>query len=133
MLFWLFVIMFVVSILIAALCFKHCFDYDIDGIFASLACLFFVLIFVSLIIICFNHIGNDADIETYNVRYEMLKYQYENDMYDNDNDIGKYELIKSIQEWNENLASKKQLQRDFWVGIYIPNIYDDLEFISLEK
>ena len=133
MLFWLFVIMFVVSILIAALCFKHCFDYDIDGIFATFACLFLVLIIISLIVFASSYIGLDADIEAKNVRYEMLKYQYENNMYDNDDDIGKYELIKSIREWNENLASKKQLQRDFWVGIYIPNIYDDFEFISLEK
>ena len=63
----------------------------------------------------------------------MLVYQYDNNFYNNDNEVGKYELVKSIQEWNEDLAYKKRLQRNFWIGIYYPNIYDQFEFISLER
>lgn len=65
--------------------------------------------------------------------YESLTYQYENDFYNNDNDVGKYELVFQIEYWNTDLAYRKTIQRDFWLGIYYPNIYDQFEFIKLDK
>lgn len=64
--------------------------------------------------------------------YKSLVYQYENELYENDNDLGKKELYNQIEEWNSNLAFNKEIQRNFWVGIFYPNIYDDLEFIELK-
>ena len=93
------------------------------GAFATIIC---------LVVLGVNHIGVDAYIERLNVRHDMLVYQYENDIYDNDNDIGKRELMVDIQDWNEDLAARKERQDDFWVGIFIPNIYDQFEFIELE-
>ena len=40
-------------------------------------------------------------------------------------------LMEDIEEWNTDLAYHKQIQRNFWVGIFYPNIYDDFEFIEL--
>ena len=80
-----------------------------------------------------NYLGIEGNVSQMNIRYEMLTYQYENDVYENDNDIGKRELITDIQSWNEDLAWHKENQRDLWIGIYIPNIYDQFESISLDK
>ena len=80
-----------------------------------------------------NYIGIDAKVSGYQKRYEALTYQYENNFYDNDNDIGKKELVSEIQYWNSDLAYRKTIQRDFWVGIYYPNVYDQFEFIKLNK
>ena len=80
-----------------------------------------------------NYIGIDAKVSSYQKRYEALTYQYENNFYDNDNDIGKKELVSEIQYWNSDLAYRKTIQRDFWVGIYYPNVYDQFEFIKLNK
>lgn len=80
-----------------------------------------------------NYLGVDGYVSQMNTRYEMLTYQYENDVYENDNNIGKRELITDIQSWNEDLAWRKENQRDLWIGIYIPNIYDQFESISLDK
>ena len=39
-------------------------------------------------------------------------------------------IVKGVNEWNESLAWLKAKQRDLWIGILIPNIYDDYEFIN---
>ena len=83
-----------------------------------------------LIVVIYNNVGVEASIEANKQRYESLVYQAENNLYENDNDLGKKELVNQIQEWNENLARGKTLQDDFWVGIYIPDIYDQFEFIE---
>lgn len=64
--------------------------------------------------------------------YESLLYQAENNMYENDNEIGKKELANQIQEWNQDIAKGKALQRDFWVGVFTPNIYDQFELIPVD-
>ena len=89
------------------------------------------LLVISTFIFAINYIGTEASIAGWEKRYESLTYQLENNLYDNDNDIGKKELMNEIRKWNEDLAYHKEIQRDFWVGIYHPNIYDNFEFIPL--
>lgn len=89
----------------------------------------FVMIAVA---VCNNHIGIDANIATFEQRYESLVYQLENNLYDNDNDLGKKELYDEIRYWNEDLARRKVMQYDPWVGAFYPDIYDRFEFIELK-
>lgn len=131
MLFWLFAIIAVVSFVLILISIEK--DWDWEDVFGFSMVLSIICIVASLCVIASNYTGIDAEIEKYNIRYEMLVYQYDNDFYNNDNEVGKYELVKSIQEWNEDLAYKKRMQRNFWIGIYYPNIYDQFEFISLER
>ena len=90
-------------------------------------------VLISLIIMACTYIGVDAYIDKQEVRREMLVYQYENEIYENDNDLGKRELMTDIQEWNESLAHGKKIHDNFWVGIYYADYYTMFEPIELDK
>lgn len=125
MLFFIFVAILVVGIILAY------YDYENSGIILTI--LGSVFVFLSVVVMAINFIGVDGYIARMNTRYDMLTYQYENDVYDNDNDLGKRELIVDIQKWNEDLSALRERQDDFWIGIYIPNIYDQFEYIQLKR
>ena len=133
MLFWITVGVFVILLVLAIIFWNS--DYcsaDTYAFTATLDTVVGIVIAIMLIIICVNNAGLDGDIARLNTRYDMLVYQLENDIYENDNDLGKRELMADIQEWNEDLARNKENQDDFWIGIFIPDIYDQFEFIKLE-
>lgn len=89
----------------------------------------FIILFIVAII---SNIGIDGQIASNEQRYESLVYQFENDIYDNDNDLGKKELYNQIQDWNEDVAKGQALQNDPLVGIFYPDIYDQFEVIEFE-
>ena len=125
MLFFIFLAIFIGSIV-----WGICSDWNGLSIFTFAFCIMAVLI--SLVVIACCYIGVDGHVDAMHVRYDMLTYQYENNIYDNDNDLGKRELMEDIRNWNEGLAWNKRMQRDFWIGIYIPDIYNQFESIKLE-
>ena len=124
MIFWIFVIAMAAAIVCCAI---------LDGFefFVSIAALNGTIAIIMLVFIIVGNIAPNAKIAEYQARYDLLVYQYENDIYDNDNDLGKRDLMEDIEEWNTDLAYRKRIQRNFWVGIFYPNIYDDFEFIEL--
>ena len=132
MLFWIFVGIFVVALVMVIVCYYLDCDVGVD-LTAILTVIFGIAIVVSIAIMADRYSHADADVAKYQKRYESLTYQYENDFYNNDNDVGKYELVSQIECWNTDLAYRKTIQRDFWLGIYYPNIYDQFEFIKLDK
>ena len=124
MLFWTFVIIIIAGFVL--------FTYDLENLGIAISTIGIFGIIISVVVLAINYIGIDGYIARMNTRYETLVYQYENDIYDNDNDLGKRELMADIQNWNEDLSSRRENQHDFWIGIYIPNIYDQFEYIELK-
>lgn len=122
MIFWLIVLSIVV-------CLRFC---DRSWLFIAIAFMSLIASIVMLVEIVVRNTNVDAYIAENQMRYEMLVYQYENDIYDNDNDLGKRDLMEDIQEWNEDLAYYREAQDDFWVGIFYPNVYDQFKFIELK-
>lgn len=130
MIFWLVVLSFVVSLWLAIYVEKRFGDYS--WLFLVIAFLSFLVSIIMLVVIVVNNTNVDSYVAENQMRYEMLVYQYENDIYDNDNDLGKRDLMEDIQKWNEDLAYRRKAQDDFWVGIFYPNVYDQFEFIELK-
>ena len=130
MLFWMLIIMLVIGLACLFLWDNaNVRDWvgDVGAIITVTAVIANIISFIAM----GNHIGLDGYVAESHERYDMLVYQYENDIYDNDNDLGKRELIKDIQSWNEDLVWNQANQDDFWIGIYIPDIYDQFELIEL--
>ena len=130
MVFWLCLVFGVGLLALGLYLSNQCCDWDaVPGCFGLLS---IIAAFVMLTFIIGNHCNIDGKVAANKTRYDMLVYQYENDIYDNDNDLGKRELMEDIQSWNEDLASNRHKQDDFWVGIFTPDIYDQFEFIELK-
>lgn len=109
----------------------------IEDVIKTISVLFGFISWAALIIMAFaavwnNHIGVDAEVARCEQRYESLVYQLENNLYDNDNDLGKKDLYDEIRYWNEDLAKRKVLQYDPWIGVFYPDIYDQFELIELK-
>lgn len=115
--------------------FTEDFCNDIADIISGISTVFFIIgvlaTIIMIISIIFANVGSEGKIAANQRRYESLVYQLENNLYDNDNDLGKKELYDEIRDWNEDLAEGKALQHDIWVGWFYPNIYDNFEFIEL--
>lgn len=130
MIFWLVVLSFIISLGLSIYVEKRLGDYS--WMFLVIAFLSFLVSIIMLVVIIVDNTNVDSYVAENQMRYEMLVYQYENDIYDNDNDLGKRDLMEDIQEWNEDLAYYREAQDDFWVGIFYPNVYDQFEFIELK-
>ena len=131
MIFWITLIATVVFTVLA-IAFFDSWDFEwVSMLSASIAAIAGIAFVIMLIFVIVNNVGVEANIEVNKQRYESLIYQAENNLYENDNDFGKKELANQIQEWNEDLASGKALQDDFWVGIFYADIYDEFDFIPM--
>lgn len=125
MLFWLFLILIAVGAITYMI-------YDSD---ASVLALIIGAIgtIISIVIFSTNYLGLEGTIAEYKEHYNTIMFEVENKLYDDDiTTVSQRELVKEIQHWNCDLAKRKAIQHNFWIGIYIPDIYDDFEFIPLD-
>ena len=131
MIFWITLIAVIVFVVLAIVFFDS-YDFEWVSMLSSIISVITGIAFVvMMIVVIVNNVGVEANIEANKQKYESLIYQAENNLYENDNDLGKKELANQIQEWNEDLARKKALQNDFWVGIFYADIYDEFYFIPM--
>lgn len=96
------------------------------GFIFSVATIIMIVFFISA------KTTSEAHLAAGQQRYESLIYQAENIKYDNDNDLGKKELANEIREWNEEIAHGRVMQHHWLFGVFYYDIYDDLDFISLD-
>lgn len=77
--------------------------------------------------------GADAYLASMQEKRSALVYQLENNLYDNDNDLGKKELYSEITEYNCDVANGKIKQDNIWFYNLYCNVYDELELIEFPE
>lgn len=100
-----------------------------SGVLVGLASIALVVILV-LLPIC--HIGKTGLMNQNDERYKALTYKVESRACRDELGLLSKEVIDEVQAWNEAVVRNKTLQNDFWIGVFIPDIYDDLKTIDYE-
>lgn len=112
-------------------------DWGVKGCLGAVGIVLAIFAWIAVIIMgiiaIISNAGAKGDIAANQQLYDSLVYQLENNLYDNDNDIGKRELYDKVTEWNTDLARGQAMQHDFWFGIFYADIYDGFEFIELPQ
>lgn len=125
------ILTFISFVLICVSAYK---DWDIliclSAFFFSVA--FLILTVLSIISICAN-VGAEGKLASMQETRAALVYQLENDLYDNDNDLGKKELYNQIAGYNAEVAKGKKMSNNVFTYNLYPDIYDDLELIELPE
>lgn len=98
MLFFIFIALFAISVLAII------YTDEMSGwhLLATIAVvLTLIALLISTIGLASVYINADASVAKWETQYESLTYQLENNLYDNDNDIGKKELMDEFCESDE--------------------------------
>lgn len=86
-----------------------------------------------LIVIICQHCGIDAQLQKWRETYSALNFKLESGACRDEFGLLSKEIIDEIQHWNEDVAYNKRIQRDFWMGIFYPNVFDEFETIDYER
>lgn len=123
MVYWVFIFTLIVEIwvYIKAYNLEYCHGLEIVITFNSVIVLI-LTVFIILISINgkYEKIALESEYETL-LEYKSTPYYSQNEHY-----------VSDITDWNKTISTGKSIQRDFWIGIFIPNIYDEFECISLK-
>lgn len=92
-----------------------------------------IVAFIMLIIIISTHCGINAQVQKWRETYTALTYKLESGSCRDEFGLLNKEIIDEIQNWNEDVVYKQNIQRDFWVGIFFPNVFDEFETIDYER
>lgn len=134
MLFFICLILGIAAIIGAAIIDRNCswrWDWAHTTLLIIGGCL---LVFAVIVGGCWMATDTTSDeYYAYNIElYESLVYQAEHNVYDNDNDIGKAELIEKITDWNCDLAAGRIKQDKWLTGFLHYQWYYEFEFIPLD-
>lgn len=125
----------VISIILTVAFFIMAFQYvfDLEEIWLPLGVVSTAITVVMMIIIVSTHCGTGGVVAKYRETYKSLVYKAETEACRDEFGIVNKDYIDEVQSWNEDLSSNKAYQRDFWIGVFVPNIYDEFELIDLDS
>lgn len=92
-----------------------------------------IIMVIMIFVFACNYIGVNAQVEKNKEQYNAITYKVESDACRDEFGLLNKEVIDEIQDWNEDVIYYKNIQKDFWVGIFIPNVYDQFETIDYTK
>ena len=129
MILWLTVIVFVACL--TGLVLSCVYWWDIGEIFCGGMCVFGVILFIELSILAVINLNVQSDKEVDMVKYESLIYKLKSDECKDEFGLLKKEIVDEVIEWNKYVTWSKSTSDNFWIGIFVPDIYDDYKTIDL--
>ena len=134
MILWISIVITIISAIVSIISFNKFSNFwdVISFISTVLAVLFFSASAVLGAIAISASVGSESYLASMQEKRNALVYQLENDLYDNDNDLGKKELYSEMAEYNCDVAKGKIMQDNIWVYNLYADVYDDLELIEFD-
>lgn len=113
-----------ISIAVIAFCIYRGIKTDGEGLVFLLAFVTSIILFLINIFFFANGLlcRSEMQIERWQIQQEYLDAHADNQY-----------LAGDILEWNQDLATNKRLEHSPWIGIYVPNIYDQFHFVDKAK
>ena len=135
MILWISIAITIISAIVSIISFNKFSNFwdIISFISIALTVLFFIISAVLGVIAISASVGSESYLASMQEKRNALVYQLENDLYDNDNDLGKKELYSEITEYNCDVAKGKIMQDNIWVYNLYSDVYDDLELIEFDE
>ena len=135
MILWISIAIAIISVILFAMSFNKSSDFwdVINFISLALAILFGASSAILGAIAVSANVGSESYLASMQEKRSALVYQLENDLYDNDNDLGKKELYSEITEYNCDVAEGKIMQDNIWVYNLYADVYDELELIEFPE
>ena len=135
MILWICIAIVIIGFILAAISYVQCADiWDvIGGVSVTFAVVSFVASIILGVIAVSASVGSESYLSSMQEKRSALVYQLENDLYDNDNDLGKKELYSEIIEYNCDVAEGKIMQENIWVYNLYADVYDELELIEFPE
>lgn len=149
MLFWLFVITCIVGVLLVIIGSignnnldwyhsenkfkKFVYRYGDSGIKSAgfiISVVSIIAIISMIIIILGNYSIVKEKARKYRIDREYIMAQINDENCYNEYGLLEKNLVYTIENWNDFVKFHKRYQRNFWIGIFIPNVFDDLEPID---
>ena len=135
MILWISIAIAIISVILFAMSFNKFRDFwdVINFISLALAILFGASSAILGAIAVSANVESESYLASMQEKRNALVYQLENDLYDNDNDLGKKELYSEITEYNCDVAEGKIMQDNIWVYNLYADVYDELELIEFPE
>lgn len=89
-----------------------------------------MFISVCAVLSLFSYSLMPGEVAKYRQTYKGLQYKLTSEKCRDQFGLLNKEIVDEIQEWNEELALNKAYQHNFWIGVFVPNVYDEFEFIE---
>ena len=135
MILWISIAIAIISVILFAMSFNKFRDFwdVINFISLALAILFGASSAILGAIAVSANVESESYLASMQEKRNALVYQLENDLYDNDNDIGKKEIYSEITEYNCDVEEGKIMQDNIWVYNLYADVYDELELIEFDE
>ena len=135
MILWICIVIVIIGLIMAAIAYDKASDiWDvIGGVSVTFAVVSFVASIILGVIAVSASVGSESYLASMQEKRNALVYQLENNIYDNDNDLGKKELYSEITEYNCDVAEGKIMRGNIWVYNLYSDVYDELELIEFPE